>query len=290
MDSFAGRTAVVTGAASGIGLALTRRLLAAGARVVMADVEAAALEAAAADLAGLGETLPVEVDVRDADAVARLAESATEAFGTVHLVFANAGVSVSGATWEVSPADWQWVLGVNVLGVAHVVNAFVPPLIASGESGHVCITGSIAGFLDQPGFGAYNASKHAVLGLAETLATDLAEAGHPIGVTLLAPWFVRTALGNSGRNRPGDLGAPTQPSGLAADVGARLAAWSPTTQDPDEIAELALSAIVDGRFAVFPYAPSTDAVRRRIDHLLAGDVMGIFLPDGDTPGDAAAAS
>ncbi len=280
MDSFVGRTAVVTGAASGIGRALTDALLAVGARVVMADVEAAALAAAADDASRHGPVLPVVVDVADPDAVASLADAARDAFGLVQLVFANAGVSVGGATWNVTPADWRWALDVNVLGVAHLVHAFVPPLIAVGQPGHVCITGSIAGFLAQPGFGAYNATKHAVLGLAETLAADLREAGHPIGVTLLAPWFVRTQLGQSARNRPNSLGASTPADGFMVSVGERLSTWGHTTQDPADIADLALRAVAEDRFAVFPYAPSAAAARRRLDVLVDGDVMGMYLPPG----------
>ena len=280
MQSFGGTNAVVTGAASGIGRALTERLLAEGARVVMADVEQSALDTAAADLQARGEVLPVVTDVRDPAAVNALAARATDAFGPVQLVFANAGVAVSGATWEVTSDDWSWVLGVNVLGVANLVRAFVPPLIAAGESGHVCITASVAGYLNQPGFGAYNASKHAVVAIAESLAADLREAGHPIGVTLLAPWFVRTQLAQSGRNRPGDLADATPPSEFMEQVSGRLGSWSDTAQGPEEIADLALAAIRDGRFAVFPYAPSADAVRRRIETIIAGGVMEFYLPDG----------
>lgn len=278
MGMFAGRTAVVTGAASGIGLALTRRLLAAEARVVMADVEPAALDAAAADAAADGEVLPVVVDVRDPAAIDALAARTTEEFGVAQLVFANAGVSVSGATWDVTADDWQWVLGVNVLGVANMVRAFVPPLLASGRAGHVCITASVAGYVNQPGFGAYNASKAAVVGLAESLAADLREAGHPIGVTLLAPWFVRTRLAEAGRNRPADLADATPRSEFSRAISARLGTWSDTTQTPEHVAELALAAMEDGRFAVFPYEPSRDAVRARIESVLSGGIADFYLP------------
>ena len=281
MQSFVGTTAVVSGAASGIGRALTERLLAEGARVVMADIEQLALDAATAELGSRGEVLPVVTDVRDPSAVDALAARTAEAFGLAHLVFANAGVAVSGATWDVTPDDWSWVLGVNVLGVANMVHSFVPPLIAAGEPGHVCITASVAGYLNQPGFGAYNASKHAVVAIAESLAADLREAGHPVGVTLLAPWFVRTQLGQSGRNRPDDLADATPPSAFMQQVAGRLGSWSDTTQGPEEIADLALAAIRVGRFAVFPYAPSMDAVRRRIDTILDGGVMEFYLPGGE---------
>src|SRR5215470_7219397 len=172
MFEFSGRTAVVTGAASGIGLALTRRLLREGMRVALADVG-------------------------DEAAVGRLADEAAARLGPVRLVCANAGVTLSAATWESTADDWAWLFRVNVLGVVHCVRTFVPRFIADGDPAHVCITGSLAGYLNQPGFGAYNASKHAVTAIAETLAGDLAEAGQPIGVTIVAPWFVSTNLARS---------------------------------------------------------------------------------------------
>ncbi|MCB0994604.1 MAG: SDR family NAD(P)-dependent oxidoreductase [Acidimicrobiales bacterium] len=276
---FDGRTAVVSGAASGIGLAITARLLGAGARVVMADVEPGALDEAAAGLAASGEVLPVVTDVRDPEAVERLAQQAADAFGVTHLVFANAGVSVSGAIWDTTPDDWQWIVGVNVLGVAHMVRSFVPRLLRAGQPGHVCLTASVAGYMNQPGFGAYNATKHAVVGIGETLAADLREAGHPIGVTVLAPWFVRTNLAQAARNRPSELPDAAAPTEYSRAVSAKLGAWSDTTQSPDEVAALALAAIETGWFAVFPYEPSRSAVRDRIDAILDGGIADFYLPE-----------
>jgi NAD(P)-dependent dehydrogenase (short-subunit alcohol dehydrogenase family) len=278
MESFAGLTAVVTGAASGIGLELTRGLLAEGARVVMADVEAPALEAAAAEVGALGEVLAVPLDVRDPEALEALAVLTEERFGTAQLVFPNAGISVSGALWEMTVDDWSWVLGVNVHGVANTIRAFVPRLLDAGLPGHVCITGSLAGYLNQPGYGAYNASKHAVIAIAETLAGDLREAGHPIGVTVLAPWFVTTRLAQSARNRPADLADATPPGDLMRAVGARLAGVKGTAQDAPTVAALALDAVKQGRFAVFPFEPSKPAIRERFETVLDGGVMGFFLP------------
>jgi NAD(P)-dependent dehydrogenase (short-subunit alcohol dehydrogenase family) len=279
MESYAGVPAIVTGAASGIGFAFTRQLLAEGARVVMADVEAGALEAAAAQARELGDVLLVVVDVRDPVAVDDLAARAADAFGTTQLVFANAGVSQSGALWEVTADDWRWLLGVNVLGVANTVRSFVRPLVDAGLPGHVCMTSSIAGYLNQPGYGAYNATKHAVVAIAETLAADVREAGLPIGVTLLAPWFVRTNLPQASRNRPADLADAAPRSALVDQVLAQLGGWSATTQGPDEVAALTVAAMHAGRFGVFPYEPSTDAMRRRIDTVIAGGVMDMYLPE-----------
>ena len=277
MESFAGVTAVVTGAASGIGRAITDQLLAAGAKVVMADVERTALDAAAAAAGEHGEVLAAVVDVRDPAALDELAVRTAAHFGgPARLVFANAGISVSGATWDMTADDWDWVLGVNVLGVANTVRAFLNPLLASGESGHVCITGSVAGYTNQPGFVAYNASKHAVTAIAETLAAELADAGHPVGVTLLAPWFVRTNIGQAARNRPADLTEVTPAGPLMQVVRERMAGMSNTVQDPATIARLALEAIAEGRFAVFTHEPSRAVVRARFEAVLAGGVLGAY--------------
>lgn len=278
MTQIDGATAVVTGAASGIGYELTTQLLAAGARVVMADVEAAALQTAAATASALGEVLAVALDVRDPAAIDDLAARTEAAFGPAQLVFPNAGISVSGALWDMTVDDWNWVLGVNVLGVANMVRTFVPRLIASGRPGHVCITGSLAGYLNQPGYGAYNASKHAVIAIAESLAGDLREAGHPIGVTVVAPWFVTTKLAQSNRNRPAELADATVPGELMRAVFARLGAVKGTSQTPDVVAALALEAVRADRFAVFPFEPSKAAIRERFETVLDGGVMGFYLP------------
>ncbi len=277
MEIVAGSTAVVTGAASGIGRALTERLLGAGVRVVMADVEAAALDAAAAAQGSRGEVLPAVVDVRDAAALEAVAASAARHFGApVQLVFANAGVSVSGATWDTTADDWEWILGVNVRGVANTVRAFLPPLLASGLPGHVCITGSVASYTNQPGFGAYNATKHAVAAFAETLAAELRLAEHPVGVTLLAPWFVSTNIARSDRNRPAELAATSAASELMRRVREHLGAMGGTAQDADATAAVALDAIRTGRFAAFTYEPSRQVVRNRFEAVLAGDVLGLY--------------
>jgi NAD(P)-dependent dehydrogenase (short-subunit alcohol dehydrogenase family) len=282
MFEFTGRTAVVTGAASGIGLALSRRLLREGMRVALADVEVGALDTAAAELAdqfGADAVTAVPTDVGDAAAVEHLAEAATGTLGPVRLVCANAGVTTSAATWESTVDDWAWLWRVNVLGVVHAVRAFVPRMIDAGEPAHVCITGSLAGYLNQPGFGAYNASKHAVSAIAETLAADLAEAGHPIGVTIVAPWFVQTRLAHSARNRPGDLADVAPVSELMKRIWSTLTPYRDLSQTPAEIADQAVDAVRDGRFSVFPFAPSRDAVRERFEAVLDGRSLGLYVPD-----------
>jgi NAD(P)-dependent dehydrogenase (short-subunit alcohol dehydrogenase family) len=275
MHDLSKNKALVTGAASGIGLALTKRLLAEGATVVMADIEAPVLEAAAAELRPLGTVWPAELDVTDAAAVESLAAEHPD----VTLLFPNAGVTASGAVWESTPQDWEWMWRVNVMGVAHCVRAFVPRMIASGRPGHVCITSSLAGYLNQPGFGAYNASKHAAASIAETLASDLHEAGHPIGVSVIAPWFVTTRLAQAARNRPAELGASSPPSDFMQLVWAKLGRMRDVAQTADDVASQVTDAITRDQFAIFPYEPSKDGVRLRFETLLAGGAAGIYLPE-----------
>lgn len=274
-----GALAVVTGGASGIGLALARRALAEGARVVLADIEEAALDAAVAEMATNGALAwGVRTDVSDASSVEALARQVSELHGDVGVVFANAGVTASGAMWESTLDDWRWMLDVNVMGTVHCVRSFVPRMIAADQPAHVCITGSLAGYLNQPGFGAYNASKHAVIAIAETLAADLREAGHPIGVTVVAPWFVTTSLAQSARNRPTALGDATEASPYMQALWGKLAGYREIAQTADDVAAQTVDAVKADRFSVFPFPPSMDAVRARFEAVLAGEVLGLYQP------------
>jgi NAD(P)-dependent dehydrogenase (short-subunit alcohol dehydrogenase family) len=279
IDDLRGKTAIVTGAASGIGFELTKLMLAHGARVVMADIEAKALDAAADAAGQLGEVLAVRADVTDQDAVEAAAARVDDAFGPPQLVFANAGVSASGASWESTLDDWQWLWSVNVVGAVNCVRSFIPRMIAAGRPGHVCITGSLAGYINQPGFAAYNASKAAVTALAETLAADLQEAGHPIGVSVVAPWFVMTRLPQSARNRPAALDDTAATSPFMRTVWSKLASMQDVALEASDVARIVIDGVLTGEFAVFPYEPSRHALRARVDALLAGDVMGLYLPN-----------
>lgn len=262
---------MVTGAASGIGLAMTRALVADGASVVMTDIEAPALSAAAMEF---GDRVSTAVlDVTDPVAVDEVA-----ARNPVDLVFANAGVTASGAIWESTLHDWEWMWRVNVMGLAHCVRSFVPRLIAQGTPGHVVITASLAGYMNQSGFGAYNASKHAAAAIAETLAADLKTAGHPIGVTCIAPWFVTTRLAQSARNRPASLGDAAKPGGFMDRIWGQMAHVRAMSQTADEVAAIVIDAVKAGSFGVFPYEPSKDGVRNRFEHILNGTVADLYIP------------
>ncbi|MBI4247828.1 MAG: SDR family NAD(P)-dependent oxidoreductase, partial [Candidatus Rokubacteria bacterium] len=204
VESFEGRVAVVTGGGSGIGRALAEGLASAGARIVVADVDEAAMAAAVAAIrAGGGQALAVRADVSDRGQVTALADRAWAAFGRVHVLCNNAGVVLHGGLAAASHRDWQWVLGVNLWGVIHGLEAFVPRMLAQREAGHVLNTASMAGLVATPGLGVYNTSKYAVVGLSETLAKELRP--HGIGVSVLCPMGVATRIRESERHRPPDL-------------------------------------------------------------------------------------
>jgi NAD(P)-dependent dehydrogenase (short-subunit alcohol dehydrogenase family) len=266
--------AVVTGAASGIGLGLSERLAGEGMRVVMADVEEPALAEAADLLAGRGaEVLPVVTDVSLPDQVDALRDRALEAFGAVHLVCNNAGVADLGRPmWEMSHADWEWVLGVNLWGVINGIRTFVPELLRQ-DAAHVVNTASMAGLMTGV-LGPYSATKHAVVALSEALHVQLAGRGAPVGVSVLCPGWVRTRILDADRNRPSRLGPP--PEMDAALEGNRELARQlvETGMDPLAVAGHVVDAIRSGRFYVLTHPELGEVVRRRAEEVLAGGPPG----------------
>jgi NAD(P)-dependent dehydrogenase (short-subunit alcohol dehydrogenase family) len=276
MRDLAGKVAVITGAGSGFGREFAR--LAAGERMklMLADVQRGALEATAAELAAGGAEVSAEVvDVADSGQVERLADRAYAEFGAVHLLMNNAGVGCGGYVWENSERDWQWVLGVNLMGVVHGVRHFVPRMLAAnrtGTPGHIVNTASMAGWLSAPLMGIYNVSKHAVVTLTETLYHDLKLAQSTIGVTVLCPAYVPTGIAASHLTRPDALASsapPTASQKMAqagiekAVAGGRLSAA--------QVAEMTFAAVREDRFYVFSHPQILPTVRARCDAALAGE-------------------
>jgi NAD(P)-dependent dehydrogenase (short-subunit alcohol dehydrogenase family) len=270
MKELRNKVAVVTGAASGIGRALADAFAGEGARVVLADVEAVPLDEAAHAITRRGaEAIAVRTDVSKGEEVEALAVAAEHAFGAVHVVCNNAGVSVSGLSWTHTVADWQWVLGVNLWGVIHGVRVFVPRLLANGPDGHVVNTASMAGLLSAPGMAVYDVTKHGVVTLSESLFHELRMLGAPIGVSVLCPGFVNTRILDSGRNRPAALAdtAPPVPAGqeqMQAIARALLASGLP----PERVAALVLDAVRTGRFWVLTNPEWKQFVRTRVEDVL----------------------
>ncbi len=268
MRKFAGRVAVVTGGASGIGRALARAFVNENMRVVLADVQRPALEAVAEELrAAGGEVLAVATDVSVADDVSALAERAQQEFGDIHVVCHNAGVFAAGLAWEAPLSDYAWVFEVNIWGVIHGVRAFTPLQLAHGDEGHIVITASMAAVTSTPFCAPYVMSKHAVLSLAETLHLELSAKGAAVGVSVLCPELVNTRIGESDRNRPPHRkrGGPSHSERELAEGALRQSTSAGI--DPDEIAARTLAAIRERRFYVLSPEgdPFRDACHARLD-------------------------
>lgn len=266
MRPWAERVAVVTGAGSGIGRALAVAFAERGARLVLADLEPGDLEETRAALPGGSAAELVQTDVSDAEQVEALAEAAFALGGAVDLLCNNAGVGCNGRAWEQSREDWRWLLDVNLMGVVHGLQSFVPRMLGQGVAAHVLNTSSMMGLLSAPGLGAYAATKHAVVALTEALRMDLESEGAEIGVSVLCPGPVNTRVFEQrGRPAGGD-----QAAALAQreSLGAVLAA----AMEPAEVARVVLQALDEGRFFVFSspeYVAGTAAreaqIRRDLD-------------------------
>jgi NADP-dependent 3-hydroxy acid dehydrogenase YdfG len=262
MESVRDRVAFITGAASGIGYAMATVFAGQGMKVVLADVEAGALDTARAKLAADGgEVVAVQVDVTDRTRMAAARDFALERYGAVHLLCNNAGVNVAGALQEVTYRDWDWVLGVNLGGVVNGVTTFLPELMRHGSDAHIVNTASVGGLVGMVGLGIYNAGKFAVVGLSEALRADLLENG--VGVSVLCPGVVRSALGDSERNRPSALfNDPPQLTSDTPQAAAETGA-PPSGTDPMDLAEQVLAGVLAGRFFLCTHPEFKDIVAER---------------------------
>jgi len=278
MDQLSDKVAVVTGGASGIGLAMGRAFADKGMKVVLADIEEATLERVAADLPDDTELATVRCDVSDAAQVEALRDEALNRFGAVHVICNNAGVSAGGPIWEQSLADWEWVLGVNLMGVVHGIRAFAPLFIEQGE-GHVVNTASMAGLTSPPSMASYNVSKHAVVTMSETLFADLRLAGVTgVGVSVLCPGWVRTQIHEAGRNRPGGPLAP-DPDPERAGYREIITQVIASGLDPAHVAELVVGAVEHRRFYILTHPEWNEAITGRTHRIVEGsDPQVGFLP------------
>jgi NAD(P)-dependent dehydrogenase (short-subunit alcohol dehydrogenase family) len=264
MRELAGKTAFVTGGASGIGLALGRAFAEAGMNVMLADIETDALAAAVKSLHNLGpDVRGVICDVADPISVERAAEASSKAFGNVHVVCNNAGVAAGSGIDNISLDNWRWVLDVNLMGVVHGIRSFLPHLRAHGQGGHIVNTASMAGMINGMGFSPYSASKFAVVSMSEGLAAQLKPLG--IGVSVLCPSFVRTGIGESGRNRPQRYGATQtlDPASPAAAMVAEIATRLQAGLDPAAVAARVLDAIRSDELYVFTHPDMRNGVDER---------------------------
>ncbi len=274
ISDFQGKTAVLTGAGSGFGLECARIGARHGMNLVLVDVQADALEAAAQEMRAAGaQVLAQRVDVADAAQMEALAAAVRERFGAPHLVFNNAGVGAGGLVWESSVADWQWVLGVNLWGVIHGVRLFTPMMLEAAAAdpnwrGHIVNTASMAGLLTAPNMGIYNASKHAVLALTETLYQDLRLVSDQVSASVLCPYFVPTGITQSERNRPAALApaAPTKSQLIGQAMSEKAVSSGKVTAA--EVAQAVFDAVAADRFYIYSHPQALGNVRDRMQAIV----------------------
>ena len=280
MEQFEGKVAVVTGAASGIGRALASAFADVGMKIVLADVEAAALEVAAEELRSSGaDVFAVTADVAQAADVDRIGAAAMDVFGALHVACNNAGVSGGGLSWEIDLETWRWILDVDLWGVIHGVHTFTPLIIASG-GGHIVNTASMAGLTSNPGMGPYNVAKHGVVTLSETLSVELQMTHPEVGVSVLCPGWVRTRINESERNRPDLVGVEEveeTDAGLLA-MKEMVNTWIAEGLQPAHVASLVIEAMRENRFYVLTHPEWQGMISDRIDRMLSGANPWANLP------------
>ena len=263
MRGFKNRVAVVTGGASGIGRAIAERCVAEGMRAMLADIEAPALREAAEAM----NAFPYQVDVSDAAQVEAMAEAVYKEFGAVHLLFNNAGVAPNGKpAWAQSMETWKWAIDVNLYGVIHGLRSFVPRMLAGGEEGHVVNTASVAGLHAGPTISPYFATKHAVVGLSESLYLELAMFKAQVTASVLCPAFVKTKIAESGRNR---LGADAASAETPNEFEAMVRGLVESGVSPESIADKVFVAIQERQFWILTHPEMDAAIRARVEGMLA---------------------
>ena len=273
ISDFKGKTAVITGAGSGFGLAVARIGASLGMQLVLIDVQQDTLDTASAELQAAGaQTMAFRLDVSDAAQMEAMADSVKSRWGAPHLVFNNAGVGSGGLIWENTTQDWDWVLGVNVMGVVHGVRLFTPMMLEAAAQdaawqGHIVNTASMAGLLNPPNMGVYNVSKHAVVSLSETLDQDLRLVTGQIGASVLCPYFVDTGISQSFRNRPADMeGKPTRSQQVQHAMISKAVASGKVSAA--EVAQLVFDAVARNQFYIYSHPKAIGAVQTRLEDVL----------------------
>ena len=275
MKTFKGRTAVITGAGSGFGLEASRIAAGLGMNIVMADVQQDALDRAVAEIQALGAAvLAFRLDVAKAAEVEALGAATFARFGAPHFVFNNAGVGAGGLIWETTLKDWEWVVGVNLMGVAHGIRVFTPMMLAAAAKdpsfeGHIVNTASMAGLLNAPNIGVYNATKSAVVAMSETLYQDLRLVTDQISASVLCPFFVPTGITSSDRNRPVDMRDGNQPS-RSQMIGRAMSdkAVSSGKVSAAEVAQFVFDAIANDQFYIYSHPKSLASVQVRMEDIM----------------------
>jgi NAD(P)-dependent dehydrogenase (short-subunit alcohol dehydrogenase family) len=276
INDFKNKTAVLTGAGSGFGLECARIGAKLGMNLVLADVQQDALDKAVAEVTALGaQVLPFQLDVSKADQVEAMGAATLARFGAPHLVFNNAGIGAGGLIWENTAKDWEWVIGVNVMGVAHGVRVFTPMMLDAAKKdpayrGHIVNTASMAGLLNAPNMGVYNVSKHAVVSLSETLYQDLQLVTDQVSASVLCPFFVPTGISQSHRNRPEEFkqrGVKPTKSQLIGQAMSDKAVGSGKVSAAD-VAQMVFDAVAANHFYIYSHPKAIASVQTRLEDVL----------------------
>ena len=270
MKEFDGKTAVITGGASGIGRAIAERCVKEGINIVLADIEEQALTNAKAELETTGASIiAVKTDVSKAEDIEALADKTIETFGEVHLLFNNAGVGCPGSIWEHTVNDWKWVLGVNLWGVIHGVRVFTPLMLEQNTECHIVNSASIAGLKYNTFMGPYSVSKFGIVSLSESLYLELMELDSKVKVSVLCPGFVNTRMGDSVRNRPVGLMDPVgSVSAKGLEKMRSLMSMANAGMSSEKVAEMVFQAINEERFYIITHEDSFDDIENRMNCIL----------------------
>jgi NAD(P)-dependent dehydrogenase (short-subunit alcohol dehydrogenase family) len=276
ITDFKNKTAVLTGAGSGFGLECARIGAKLGMNLVLADVQQDALDRAVAEISKLGvQVLGFKLDVSKADQVEAMGAATLERFGTPHLIFNNAGVAAGGMIWEHTLKDWEWVLGVNIMGVAHGVRVFTPMMLEAAKKdpsyrGYIVNTASMAGLLNAPNMGVYSVSKHAVVSLSETLYQDLRLVTDQIGASVLCPFFVPTSISQSHRNRPEEFKQsgikPTKSQMIGQAMSVKAVDGGKVSAA--DVAQMVFDAVTAGRFYIYSHPKAIKSVQTRLEDIV----------------------
>jgi NAD(P)-dependent dehydrogenase (short-subunit alcohol dehydrogenase family) len=269
MQELKDKVAVVTGGASGIGLAMAEAFAGAGMKLVLADIERGALNDAVASLSGTGaDVLGVLTDVTKTEQLEALADQAYDAFGAVHVVCNNAGVGIGGPCWTIPKKDWDWILDVNLNAVMDGIRIFVPRMIAQDNEGHIVNTASIAGLTTAPSMAPYFVSKHGVVALSECLHHELQLTGSKLRVSVVCPAWVNTKIIESDRNRPGGRVTDEELDPMFGMIREGLRATMPKAMPPKEVADLVLDAVQHNKFYVLPHQAWKPSIETRMHDIL----------------------
>ena len=274
ITDFKGKTAVLTGAGSGFGLECARLGAKLGMNLVLADVQQDALDKATEEMKAAGaQVLSFKLDVSSAAQMEAMGKAVFERFGAPHFVFNNAGVGAGGLIWENSLKDWEWVMGVNVMGVVHGVRIFTPMMLEAAAKdpswqGHIVNTASMAGLLNPPNMGVYNVSKHAVVALSETLYQDLGLVTDQVGASVLCPFFVATGIGMSHRNRPAELAADKPTKSMLIQQAMTGKAVGSGKVSAADVAQLVFDAIASNQFYIYSHPKAIHSVQTRLEDVL----------------------